>query len=95
MVGTFDSTRGLAVYIDGKEVGRLPVEGSMKAAEHVDLLIGRTRQAVLPLPAEAIHPFYPVWYSLDGILDEVKIYSRSLSPEEVQKELCGSQRAGW
>ena len=36
VVGTFDSTRGLAVYIDGKEVGRLPVEGSMKAAEHVD-----------------------------------------------------------
>jgi hypothetical protein len=85
VVGTFDSTRGLALYINGQEVGRLPVAGSLKAAEHVDLLIGRTRQATLPFPAEAIHPIYPVWYSLDGILDEVKIYSRSLSPEEVQK----------
>jgi hypothetical protein len=88
VVGTFDSTRGLAVYLNGKEVGRLPVEGSMKAAERVDLLIGRTREAALPVPAEAIHPFYPVWYSLDGILDEVKIYSRSLSPEEVQKSFA-------
>ena len=88
VVGTFDSTRGLAVYIDGKQVGRLPVAGSMKAAEHVDLLIGRTREAMFPVPAEAIHPFYPVWYSLDGILDEVKIYSRSLSSEEVQKSFA-------
>ena len=88
VVGTFDSTSGLAVYLNGKEVGRLPVEGSMKAAERVDLLIGRTREAMLPVPAEAIHPFYPVWYSLDGILDEVKIYSRSLSPEEVRKNFA-------
>ena len=89
--GTFDSARGLAVYIDGKEVGRLPVTGSMKAAEHVDLLIGRAREAMLPFPADAIHPIYPVWYSLDGILDEVKIYSRSLSAEEVQKTFADVQ----
>jgi len=88
VVGSFDSTRGLTVYIDGKEVGRLPVEGSMKAAEHADLLIGRPREAELPVPAEAIHPFNPVWYSLDGILDEVKIYSRSLSSDEVQKSFA-------
>jgi hypothetical protein len=85
VAGTFDSTDGLAVYIDGKEAARLPVKGSLKAADQVDLLIGRPRQAMLPVPAEAIHPFYPVWYSLDGTLDEIEIYSRSLNAEEVQK----------
>ena len=90
VIGTFDSASGLAVYINGKEVGRLPVVGSMKPAEHVDLWIGRTRQPMLPVPAEAIHPFYPVWYSLDGILDEVKIYSRSLGPDEVQNSFASA-----
>ncbi len=89
--GTFDSATGLALYIDGKEMGRLPVQGSMRAAEHVDLLIGRAPEAVLPYPGDAIHPFYPVWFSLDGILDEVKIYSRSLTAEEVQKSFAGVQ----
>jgi hypothetical protein len=88
VAGTFDSTRGLALYIDGKEAGRLAVEGSMKPADGVDLLIGRPRQAMLPVPAEAIHPFYPVWYSLDAILDEIKIYSRCLAPDEVQKSFA-------
>ena len=66
----------------------MSVQGSMRAAEHVDLLIGRAREAVLPYPADAIHPFYPVWYSLDGILDEVKIYSRSLTRGRSAEELC-------
>jgi len=91
VAGTFDPTRGLAIYIDGKEVGRLPITGSMKVPEHADLLIGRIREAALPFPAEAIHPIYPVWYSLDGILDEVRIYSRSLSPEDVQKNFADVQ----
>jgi hypothetical protein len=39
----------MAIYICGKEVERLPVRGNMKAAERVDLLIGRTREAVLPV----------------------------------------------
>ncbi|MGA2152197.1 MAG: LamG domain-containing protein, partial [Geobacteraceae bacterium] len=91
VVGTFDPTRGLAIYIDGKEVGRLRITGNMKAPEHADLLIGRIREAALPFPAEAIHPIYPVWYSLDGILDEVRIYSRSLSPEDVQKNFADVQ----
>jgi hypothetical protein len=91
VVGTFDSARGLALYIDGKEAGSLPVKGSMRAAEHVDLLIGRVREAVLPYPADAIHPLFPVWYSLDGILDEVKIYSRPLNAEEVQKSYAEMQ----
>ena len=91
VVGTFESGSGLAVYIDGKEAARAPVTGSMKPADQVDLLIGRPREAMMPVPAEAIHPFYPVWYSLDGILDEVKIYSRSLRSEEVQRSYAQVQ----
>ena len=91
VAGTFDPARGLAIYIDGKEVGRLPITGNMRVPEHADLLIGRIREAAIPFPAEAIHPIYPVWYSLDGILDEVRIYSRSLSPEDVQKNFAEVQ----
>lgn len=83
IVGTCDGNQGLAIYIDGREAGRLAVQGRLSLLEDGDLLIGRVRRAMMPVPAEAIHPRYPVWYSLDGILDEVKIYGRSLSSEEI------------
>jgi len=83
IAGTCDARRGLAIYIDGKEVGQLPVQGEMVPVSGNDLLMGRIRRAMLPVPAEAIHPKYPVWYSLDGILDEVEIYGRGLSAEEL------------
>ena len=85
IVGTCDGNQGLAIYIDGKEAGRLAVQGKLSLLDEADLLIGRVRQPMLPVPAEAIHPVYPIWYSLDGILDEVKIYDRNLSQDEVEK----------
>ena len=84
VVGTFEESRGLALYINGKEAGRLAVRGAMMPAETVDVLIGRVREPLPPFPSATISPWYPIWYSLDGILDEVAIYDRSLAPEEVE-----------
>jgi Concanavalin A-like lectin/glucanases superfamily len=83
IAATYEAHEGLAIYIDGKEAGRLPVQGEINEAAGVDLLIGRVRRPALPVPAGAIHPMYPVWYSLDGILDELKIYETSQSSEQV------------
>ena len=33
-----------------------------------------------------IHPEYAVWYSFDGILDEIKITEGALSPDEIAGE---------
>ena len=46
--------------------------------------MGRVREPLPPFPSFSLNPWNPVWYSLDGILDEVAIYDRSLSGEEVQ-----------
>ena len=83
VVGTFDGSSGLTIYIDGKEVGKLAVRGHLSPAERTDLLIGRIRVPEMPEPVDAIHPRLPVMYSLDGVLDDVEIYDRSLSAEEV------------
>ncbi len=85
IAGTYEANRGLTIYVDGKEAGQLPVQGQMTSATGVDLLMGRVRRPALPMPAGAIHPIYPVWYSMDGILNDVEIYDRSRSAEEVQQ----------
>jgi hypothetical protein len=83
VAGVFDPTQGLTIYIDGRQVGHLRIRGRMLPADNVDVLIGRVRRPTLPVPSGLIHPKYPVWYSLDGILDETEIFNRSLSSSEL------------
>ena len=85
LTGTFDENSGLAIYLDGKPVGSLAVNGPMLPAPNQDLLIGRVREPALPFPSFSINPHHAVWYSLDGILDEVAIYDRALSADEIQQ----------
>ena len=85
IAGAYDATNGLAIYLNRKPVCRLSVQGKLLSAGKQDILIGRVRQPELPGPPSTIHPRNSVWYSLDGILDEIEIYNRSLSPAEIEK----------
>ncbi|HEX5483366.1 MAG TPA: LamG domain-containing protein [Terriglobia bacterium] len=91
IAGTYDASQGLTIYIDGKPAGHLPVQGQMTTADRVDILIGRVRRAMLPVPSGLIHPKYAVWYSLDGILDEIEIYDHSLSAESLAQTYASVQ----
>lgn len=85
ITATFESSHNqgvMNIYLNGKQVGHLDVTGEFTPA-HTSVLIGRIRHAVLPFPQAAIHPFYPIWYSLDGILNDVEIYDRGLSSGEI------------
>jgi hypothetical protein len=85
VVGTYDRMSGISLYIDGKVAGKLPVTGSMDPANKTGLRIGRNFQ---DLPATSLvrqSASFPAYYSLDGILDELKIYNRTLAPEEIAR----------
>ena len=88
IAGTYETSHGqgmLTIYLDGVQVGQLPVHGQLSPAR-TDILIGRVRQATMPFPEAAVLPQYPVWYSLDGILDEVAINDHSLSAAEISSK---------
>ena len=85
VAGSYEENRGLTIYLDGEEVGSLEVNGPMLSADQQDLLIGRVREPMLPFPSFSISPHNAVWYSLDGILDEVAIYDRILGPDEIRR----------
>ena len=87
VAGVYDPAQGIKLYLNGKNVGQLAVQGGLTLAPEQDLLIGRVRQALVP--TNAIHPKYPVWYSFDGILDDLRIYGAPLSDSEIQREFAG------
>ena len=81
IAGTYDPAKGMQIYIDGTSAGEFDLQGVLSPAEREDLVIGRARDPILP--AQWIHPKIPIRYSFDGILDEIRIYDRSLSADEI------------
>ncbi|HEY4009566.1 MAG TPA: LamG-like jellyroll fold domain-containing protein [Acidobacteriaceae bacterium] len=88
LAGTYRTSGGhgfLAIYMNGSKVAELPVEGELSPS-NVDLLIGRVRQATLPFPEAEVKPPHPVWYSLDGLLDELTIFGSGRTDTEVAQD---------
>jgi hypothetical protein len=84
VAASFERGKGLAVYVNGAPAGSTGVSGAWTPATNADLRIG-----VIPAPAKPSnihreHGTLPGWFSLDGIVDELKIHPRALSPTEVQ-----------
>jgi hypothetical protein len=80
-----DGTGKLRIFLNGAPSGEMDVHGVFTPAR-TDILIGRVREAMLPFPEAAARPQHPIWYSLDGILDELGIFGRTLNAEEIAKE---------
>jgi len=91
IAATSDPARGLALYIDGKLAGELPIRGALTLPEKTDLIIGRVRAPMLPVPSGLIHPQYPVYYALEGALDDLAIHGRVLSAQELVAEVASAK----
>jgi hypothetical protein len=86
---TFDRDKGIDLYMNGKCVGSLAVEGRMTDARMEDMLIGMTGPKELKL-RESGGKFPPIdkklYYRMayDGLLDELKLYEDPLSANDIE-----------
>jgi hypothetical protein len=87
IVGTFDKRKGIIVYIDGVPAAAGETKGKFTPAVDMDLQIGRNHKKALMVPESLVRPDvnFPVSYSFDGLIDELKIYSRALSADQVSR----------
>lgn len=85
VTGVFDPAKGLAVFIDGREAGRMEFQGRMNIPRRTDLIIGSVPKPVKPAYIHREHGTIPGWYALDAILDEIKIHHRSLDEKDMAK----------
>lgn len=102
VAGRYDRADGLTLYIDGQESGRTPLplasgagakppSGRITATRNVDLLIGGVRS---PERASNWHRYLgtrPSWYSLDGAIDELKIYDVALSVTAIHQSYAAAK----
>ncbi|HLI33866.1 MAG TPA: LamG domain-containing protein [Terriglobia bacterium] len=85
VASAYDEASGIKLYVNGKLAGRLPVIGRMTPANDVGLRIGRNFVNLPPTGLVRSFVSFPALYSLDGALDDLKIYDRTLTPEEIHR----------
>jgi len=86
VTGVYDPESGIHLYVDGKPEGSLPVTGYFTPTQETPLWIGRNLRDLPPVALVRQRVSYPAKYSLDGILDNLQIYNRSLSAKEIAAE---------
>ena len=94
LAARYDAATGLALFVDGRLVaqrapsdpaalgGRNLRRGRVIPPRGLDLLIGGVRAPLRPTPWHRKGSL-PSWYSLDGVLDELKIYDVARSDAEI------------
>lgn len=92
VAATFDAASALAVYVNGEPAGRPAASGTPTYAVAADLLIGRNRDREPAMFSAAWGAAeQPVHFAFDGILDEVKIHARCLTPDEIRAAFAAAR----
>lgn len=81
---TYNHETGIHIYLNGIQEGFLPLKGSVTSIRDQALWIGKSIQRMGAAGSEReASAGLAVDMVLDGLLDEVKIYNRALSREEI------------
>jgi hypothetical protein len=89
----FRPGEGIILYLNGQPSGKMEFAGNMVSAGAADLLIGTVREKQKPAMIHREHGTLPYWYSLDAIVDEVKIFSNPLDEKIIQKHYTQTRPA--
>lgn len=88
ITGTFDPSMGMSIFVDGRKKASCQTSGPTVSAQQVPLLMGTVTSPISPShPVGKGKGNLPSWFSLDAILDEVKVHRKALDPEEIQERV--------
>lgn len=92
VAGTFDPAFGFRLFINGQPAGRKGVRGALVPAQNTDLWIGMSHRQQWPaLTERAPSRKFLSNMVFDGLVDEVRIFDRALSPDEIQASFTANR----
>ena len=84
VVAAYDAS-GIRLYLDGREAARLDAAGSPVFADDAELRIGQNPEKVAASHPHRSYSNLPTWFSLDGLIDELKIHDTALAESEIHR----------
>jgi hypothetical protein len=83
VAATCHQGEGVVLYIDGQKAAGMKIDGRFHQADDEDLRIGMAHQKLEPSHPVRAFATLACWYSLDGILDEVRIHNDVVSADTI------------
>ena len=93
IAGAYSPKDGLTIYVNGTIAGNEKLDAAFIPAQawEASLLIGRSRAKYRPYGTIRPEGTEESFIFFDGIIDELKIYNTSLSPEEISKSYLANK----
>lgn len=89
IAASFDKDKGISLFIDGKDAGFVRVKGVVTPEQGYNLLIGKSVVDMSPVGTEREASSKTMSRMVfDGLIDEVKIYNRALSAQQVEESFA-------
>ena len=82
VAGTYNKTDGMMrLYVNGKEVAGKTIGKSGVQTANADVRLGKA--GILRVPTEGTHDTLPSDFGIDGLIDEVRVYSVALKNDQI------------
>jgi hypothetical protein len=86
VAAVFSPEAGVTMYVDGAPAGRCDITGAFKSIDGLDLLIGMNHEKRVPSNPVRPQATLATWYTLDGIVDEIKIFAFARTAESIRAD---------
>jgi len=80
-----DPEEGLKIYVNGQPAAEQSASGPLRPAENAELRIGIIYSPKKPDHIHRKKGTLPTWWTLDGQIDELRLYDRTLNAEQVRR----------
>jgi hypothetical protein len=78
----------MRLYLNGEQVASKAVSGTIALPEDRDLVIGLNSDKLVPTSPTRTWATYPSIFGIDGLIDEVRVYGKALSTEDIQNSFA-------
>jgi len=86
VVMVLDEKKGISLYINNKKAGENTFSGKLTFAANTPLILGKTQTKMTPAFTErGTSKAINSWMRLDGLLDEVQIYDKALTENDINR----------
>lgn len=83
IVGTYRAQKDMAVYLNGKLMASIPIQGKIRYSRDSECRIGMVAVPGKPSDLHRSWGTVAAFYGIDGIMDEIKVYDLALSNEQI------------
>jgi hypothetical protein len=84
IAGVYTAQKEMALYVNGELVSKLAINGSLTYPAKTSCILGMVAAPQRPVNTIRTWGTVPTYFGLDGIIDEVKVFDKALTAEQMK-----------